>query len=103
MKRLPILVLIGLALTLTACVAGSADASKAASGGVVSELVLGFWHGIIAPLTLLVEAVKALLPSVVPVDWHMLETGRPSVPYDVGFYFGITSGPTVFWSRRRLR
>lgn len=103
MKSIPLIVLLGFALTLAACAAGTPDAAKAASGGLVSELVVGFWHGIIAPITLLIEVIRALLPGVVPVDWRMLETAHPSVAYDVGFYFGITSGPTVFWARRRYR
>ena len=92
--------LAALALALTACAAGTHDADKAANGGLVSQLVLGFWHGIIAPITLLVEVVRPFLPGIVPWDVHMFETGKVSVPYDVGFYFGISSGPPFLWSRR---
>ena len=66
MKHLSVFALLGLALTLAACAAGTPDAAKAASGGLVSELVVGFWHGIIAPVTLIIEVVRALLPGVVP-------------------------------------
>ena len=90
-----------LLLLLAGCAAGTHDASQAASAGLVSQLVLGFWHGIIAPLTLLVEVIRRFLPGVIPWPWHMFETGSTSVPYDVGFYFGITSGPSFLFLRRR--
>lgn len=96
--------LIGVAaalLLLAGCAAGTADASQAASAGLVSQLVLGFWHGIIAPLTLLVEVIRRFLPGVIPWPWHMFETGSTSVAYDIGFYFGITSGPSFLFFRRR--
>ena len=47
-------------LTLCACVAGSADAGHAASGTLLSQFLLGVWHGLIAPVTLLVPVAQAL-------------------------------------------
>ena len=35
-------------LALGACVAGSEEAHHAAAGGLLSQLLLGFWHGITA-------------------------------------------------------
>ena len=100
MKTPQLLAFAALALVLTACAAGTHDADQAASGGLISQLVLGFWHGIIAPLTLLVEVIRRFIPGIIPWDVHMFETGKVSIPYDVGFYFGITSGPSFLWSRR---
>ena len=91
------------ALLLAACAAGSAESSHAMAGGVLSQLVLGFWHGLIAPLTLLVEVIRKLAPGVVPWPWRLYELKNTSVAYDVGFYFGRAGGPAAVWSRRRRR
>jgi hypothetical protein len=86
------------AVTLTACAAGTPDASHAAAGGPLSELVLGFWHGLIAPITLLIEVIHRYVPSALSLTWHMY--GGDSVPYDIGFYFGLAGGPSfLFWRR----
>lgn len=89
--------------TLTACAAGSPDSHQAAGAGAISQLVLGFWHGVIAPVTLVIEVIRRFVPGVLPWPWHLYEATGTGVPYDVGFFFGITGGPTIFWSRRRLR
>lgn len=89
-----------LALSLAACAAGTPDASHAAAGGPLSQLVLGFWHGLIAPITLLVEMVHRYLPGVLPWNIHLYEGGAAGVPYDIGFYFGLAGGPSfLFWRR----
>jgi hypothetical protein len=89
-----------LALTLAACAAGSPDASQAAAGGPLAELVLGFWHGLIAPITLLIEVIRRYLPGVVPWPWRLYEGSGVGVPYDIGFYFGLAGGPSfLFWRR----
>lgn len=101
MRTLSIIAGLGLLLVLSGCAAGTQDATQAASAGLVSQLVLGFWHGVIAPITLLVEVIRRFLPGVLPFQWHMFETGLMSVPYDIGFYVGITSGPSFLFFRRR--
>ena len=90
-------------LTIAACAAGSSGSHQAAAGGAGSQLILGFWHGLIAPVTLLVEVLRRLLPGVLPAtwSWRLYETAAASVPYDVGFYFGVAGGPSLLWSRRR--
>lgn len=95
--------IVGLALLLAACAAGSPDARQAASGGPLTLLVLGFWHGLIAPITLIIEVIQRFFPGVLPIpqQWHLYETGAASVPYDVGFYFGLAGGPTFAYSRWR--
>ncbi|MEO8925584.1 MAG: hypothetical protein ABI306_00335 [Caulobacteraceae bacterium] len=92
---------IGMACILAACAAGSPEAHHAAQGGVLSQILLGFWHGLIAPVTLLVEVIRRFAPSVLPWPWRLYDVGDASVAYDVGFYFGLAGGPTFLWSRRR--
>jgi len=87
------------AMVLAACAAGTPDASQAAAGGPLSQLVLGFWHGLIAPITLLIEVIHRYAPSVLKLSWHMYG-GNGSVPYDIGFYFGLAGGPSfIIWRR----
>lgn len=89
-----------LALALAACAAGSPEAHQAVAGGPIALLALGFWHGIIAPITLIVEILNTFAPGVIPVHWHMYEPSAVSMPYDVGFYFGLAGGPSLFFIRR---
>ncbi len=88
-------------LLLAACVAGSAESHQAAAGGPVSQLCLGFWHGMISPFMLIVEVVNAFRPHTLPWTVHMFETAGTGVAYDVGFYFGLLSGPGAAWGWSR--
>ena len=90
-----------LAVGLAACAAGSPEAHQATAGGPIALLALGFWHGIIAPVTLIVEIINTFAPAAIPVHWHMYQASADSMPYDVGFYFGLAGGPTFLFSRRR--
>jgi len=100
MKRLfTVACAVALLGALAACAAGTPEASHAAAGGPLAQLLLGFWHGIIAPLTLLIEVIHKFAPALLPLPWHMY--GGGSVAYDVGFYFGLAGGPSLFWSRWR--
>ncbi len=93
-----------LLLALAACAAGSQASAQAAQGGVVSELLLGFWHGIIAPITLIGEIIDTVSPGALPWSFQFYEAHRVGVLYDVGFYVGIVAGPSMLWtgaSRRR--
>ena len=104
MKRILIFVgLAGLALTLAACAAGSAESQHAASGGVLSQLLLGFWHGLIAPLMLIVEVVNKFAPHLLPWDVRFYESRGTGVVYDVGFYFGLVGSPLLAHSGWRSR
>jgi len=90
-------------LTLSACVAGSAESQHAAAGGLLSQFLLGFWHGLIAPVTLIVEVINRLAPHVLPWRVHLYEARDTAVPYDVGFYVGLVGSPLIIgrgWSRR---
>jgi len=88
-----------LALSLAACAAGSPDSAKAIADGPLSQLVLGFWHGLIAPITLLIEVIHRYAPGVLKLPWRMYQ-GTTSVPYDIGFYFGLAGGPSFIIYRR---
>jgi hypothetical protein len=102
-KRAALIVLL---LCLTGCVAGSLDAEHAANGGLLSQFFLGLWHGLISPLTLLVEVVHAIAPHLLPWSTHIYETRASGPAYDVGFYLGLAGSPIVVrsgWSRRTGR
>ncbi|HEY5070766.1 MAG TPA: hypothetical protein VII63_01930 [Caulobacteraceae bacterium] len=101
---------IGIAVTvvivvaLSACAAGSAESQHAAAGGALSQLLLGLWHGIIAPVTLIVEVINKLAPHALPWQLHLYEAKGTGVVYDVGFYFGLAGSPSIVitrWRRRR--
>ena len=96
-----------LLVALSACVAGSQESQHAAAGGLLSQLALGFWHGLIAPLTLIVEVVNALAPHVLPWPARLYEAKGTGVAYDVGFYLGLAGSPIVIrtgWNgRSRVR
>lgn len=93
-----------LVITLCACAAGSADADHAAHAGILSVFVLGFWHGLIAPITLIVEVINEFATrGALPWSPHFYQDGA-GVVYDVGFFIGIVAGPSILWSgslRRR--
>ncbi|HZC17319.1 MAG TPA: hypothetical protein VE309_11200 [Caulobacteraceae bacterium] len=90
-----------LLMALSGCVAGSAESHHAAAGGLVSQLLLGFWHGVIGPPTLIGEVINHFAPHLLPWDVHMYETTATGWAYDVGFYFGLLGGPGVFVGRWR--
>jgi len=94
---------LALVLLLAACVAGSEESHRAVAGGWVSQLFLGFWHGMISPFMLIVEVVNTIRPHTLPWTVRMFETAGTGVPYDVGFYFGLLSGPGAAWGASRRR
>jgi hypothetical protein len=90
-------------IALSACVAGSEESHHAAAGGLLSQGLLGFWQGIIAPFTLLGEVINKFAPHALPWTVHMYETTGTGWAYDVGFYLGLVGGPGVIfggWARR---
>ena len=105
MKRTLIIIgLGGFALALAACAAGSGESEHAASGGVLSQLLLGFWHGLIAPVMLIIEVIDKFAPHLLPWNVRIYEARGTGVIYDIGFYFGLVGSPLLAhtgWSRRR--
>lgn len=92
-----------LAAGLSACVAGSGEAAHAAGGGAISQILLGFWHGVIAPLTLLGEIINHFAPHLLPWKVGFYETRAAGVAYDFGFFLGLAGAPSFIgsrWSRR---
>ncbi len=90
-------------LALSACVAGSAASQHAAAGGALTQALLGLWHGIIAPVTLIVEIINKFAPHTLPWPAHLYETKDTGVPYDIGFYLGLVGSPLAVlrgWVRR---
>ena len=90
-------------LALAACAAGSADSQHAAAGGLLSQFLLGIWHGLIAPVMLLVEVVNKLAPHLLPWSVRFYETRATGAAYDVGFYLGLVGSPMLIGSRWRRR
>jgi hypothetical protein len=93
-----------LMLALGACAAGSAESGHAASGGWLSQLLLGFWHGLIAPLMLVVEVINKFAPHLLPWTVRFYESRGTGAVYDIGFYFGLAGSPLLAgagWRRRR--
>jgi hypothetical protein len=91
-------------LTLTACVAGSQESQHAAASGPLSQLLLGLWHGVIAPVTLIVEVINRFAPHLLPWKVRLYEVKNAGTVYDVGFYFGLAGSPIILragWSGRR--
>jgi hypothetical protein len=88
-----------LALLLAGCAAGGVESGTAAHSGVLSVFLLGLWHGIIAPVTLLVEIGHKLWPQTIPWDIRFYETRANSIVYDVGFFLGLGGGPTIVFRR----
>ncbi|HEX4180642.1 MAG TPA: hypothetical protein VHY32_07600 [Caulobacteraceae bacterium] len=87
-------------LALSACVAGSGESAHAASGGFVAQFLLGLWHGVIGPFTLIVEIVNRFAPHALPWKAHLYEAKAEGVAYDIGFYLGLAGSPVVIASRR---
>lgn len=88
-------------LLLGACVAGSSESSHAASGGAISLLLLGLWHGIIGPVTLIIEVVNHFVPHLLPWTVRFYEPHANSAFYDIGFYLGLAGSPVLLGSRFR--
>jgi hypothetical protein len=90
---------------MAACAAGSAESANAAQGGTLAEIILGFWHGIIAPITLVGEIINNLAPNALPWTFRMYETQSTGMLYDIGFFVGVFGGPSAVLtgtSRRRV-
>lgn len=92
-----------LVLALGACVAGSAEAAHAASGGELAQFLLGIWHGLIGPVMLIVEVINRLAPHVLPWSVRFYEPKGVGVAYDVGFYLGLAGSPVALLSSWRRR
>ena len=104
MKRaLTVVSFIAIGLVLAACAAGSAESQHAASGGVLSQLLLGFWHGLIAPVMLIVEVIDKFAPHLLPWQVKFYEARGTGVVYDVGFYFGLVGSPLLAHTGWRSR
>lgn len=54
---------------------------RPANGGAVAGILLGLWHGIISPITLILSFLN---PAV-----QMYEVHNDGAPYNLGFFLGI--------------
>jgi hypothetical protein len=57
------------------------EVNKAAAGGTVAGILLGLWHGIISPLTLILSFLNR--------NVQMYEVHNDGAPYNLGFFLGI--------------
>jgi len=92
-----------LCLVLAACVAGSAESHHAADSGDLSRFLLGLWHGIIGPVTLIGEIINHFAPHALPWTVKFHETEGVDWAYELGFYLGLVGSPVAVgsrWSRR---
>lgn len=84
MTRYRLLLLVALVLVLTACAAGANEAVGVADvDGDVAGFWLGFWHGLIAPVTLVISLFKDGV--------NVYEVHNSGNWYDFGFVFAIVS------------
>lgn len=93
-------VLTGL-LLLAACAAGSADAHQMAQGSGLNQFLIGLWHGVIGPVTLVIEAINRFAPHATPWKEVRFFERDSGVLYDIGFYLGLVFGPSVLILRPR--
>lgn len=94
-KEFSIATVVVLSIAMAACAAGGVESGQAAHQGMLLQFLLGIWHGIIAPVTLLVEVLHKLWPHTVPWAIRLYETRADSVAYDVGFFLGLGGGPVI--------
>jgi hypothetical protein len=94
---------LALLLAVSACAAGTNASHQAVQSGVLSELLLGFWHGLMAPFTLIGEIIDRLAPGALPWKFRFYESRDTSVIYDVGFFVGLFGGPSAIWTSSTRR
>lgn len=110
MKRIGKIVLFGvLALTLCGCLPGSHGAAAVGSGGWLAHLMLGFWHGMVAPLTFAMEMASKFAPDFVRSlpyglwgPWYAFDSGEAGFAYNMGFCFGLFFLPSFVFVRPRI-
>ena len=55
--------------------------NQATSNGKVADILLGIWHGVIAPVTLVI--------SFIDKNWQMYEVHNDGSQYNLGFLLGV--------------
>jgi hypothetical protein len=81
MKSKPlIIILLIVVLTLTSCIPGDGKANTSHS----ANMLVGIWHGWIAPVSLIISIFREHL--------HIYEPYNTGFWYDLGFYMGIIGG-----------
>lgn len=98
MKLIPQVMACALFVIISGCAAGTEASEQAAQNGNLTQLVLGFWHGIIAPVTLIGEIINTFAPSSLPWTFEFYESRGTNVIYDAGFFIGVFVGPSGVWT-----
>jgi hypothetical protein len=70
---------------------------------MLSQLLLGFWHGVIAPATLIGEIINRFAPHALPWTLRLYESRGTGVAYDAGFYLGLAGAPSIVFAGRPRR
>jgi hypothetical protein len=98
-----------LALSLTACLAGSREASNMSATGWVPSLLIGFWHGLIAPITFIMKGLATYYPDQLHVlpyifwgPWEVYDGHLAGFVYNFGFCFGLLLPPALIWARPKV-
>jgi hypothetical protein len=92
-----------LLVALAACAAGSDASHQAVHNGAISQIALGFWHGLIAPITLIGEIIQKVSPKTLAWSFRFYEPDGTGVLYDIGFFVGLVAGPSALWTGSRRR
>ena len=90
---------VGVLLMLSGCIAGSPEAQHAVGQGQLMQFLLGLWHGVIAPVTLIGEIVNHFAPKLLPWTFHLYEGRNTGIAYDLGFYLGLVGSPVLVLHR----
>ena len=84
---------LGALLVVASCLPGTQGAVSTGGDNMISAVLIGLWHGLLAPLTLIGEFINRFFPGSLPWNVHMYETALVGPFYDLGFYLGLAG----FW------
>ncbi len=97
-----IVVVCALGLFLAGCIAGTPEATNVMAAGDGAALVLGFWHGMIAPVTFLVSMVGVYHPGLIAGGVRVYQGATVGFSYNLGFCFGLFFWPFFLLWRPRF-
>jgi len=80
---------LGALLVVASCLPGTQGAVSTGGDNMISAVLIGFWHGLLAPLTLIGEFIDRFFPRSLPWSVRMYETALAGPFYDLGFYLGL--------------
>jgi hypothetical protein len=110
MKWFAKIVLFGaLSLGLAGCLAGTSAAAHVAADGWLAQLILGFWHGLIAPLTFSMAMFGQFFPKLMRAlpysfwgPWYAYDGREAGFAYNMGYCFGLFLIPSFLIARPKI-